>query len=113
MEYAIIKTGGKQYQVIPGETVDVEKLPVEQGSLIELDNVLAISKKGKIRFGSPTLKGAKVVAELTDQAKDDKITVFKFKPKTRYSVKKGHRRAFTRLKIREILSRSTRSKDGS
>ena len=113
MEYAIIKTGGKQYQVIPGETVDVEKLPVEQGSLIELDNVLAISKKGKIRFGSPTLKGAKVVAEVTDQAKDDKITVFKFKPKTRYCVKKGHRRAFRRLKIREILSRSTRSKDGS
>lgn len=118
MEYSIIRTGGKQYRVSPGDIIDVEKLNVEEGSLVNLDEVLAISKDSSLTIGTPIIPGAKVVAEVKGQLKDKKVTVFKFKRKTRYQVKRGHRRAFSRLLIREIMTangsgKSIGEKDGA
>ena len=103
MDYAIFRTGGKQYRVSPRDVIDVEKLPVDAGSRIELDNVLAISRDGHLQLGRPLVAGAKVVAEVTEQTRDRKIIVFKYKRKTRYRRKKGHRQQYTRLAIRELL----------
>lgn len=106
MEYAVIATGGKQYRVSPGDTINVEKLGAAVGSLIELTDVLTVSKDGQVVVGQPTIAGAKVVAEVKDERKGRKVIVFKFKPKTRYKRTKGHRQHFTRLAIREIVLQS-------
>jgi len=116
--FAVIKTGGKQYRVSPGDIIDVEKLNVEEGSLVNLHEVLAISKDSSLTIGTPIIPGAKVVAEVKGQLRDKKVTVFKFKRKTRYQVKRGHRRAFSRLLIREIVTangsgKSIGEKDGA
>lgn len=101
--YAVVETGGKQYKVAPGQTIDVEKLPVEAGQTVELDRVLLISEDEKVAVGSPTVPGAKVVATVVEQVKGEKIIVFKYKPKTRYRRKTGHRQEYTRLAIKEIV----------
>jgi len=102
--YAIVETGGKQYRAEPGKTITVEKLPADEGSTIELDRVLMVSDDTTATIGKPTVEGAKVVAEVATQARGDKIIVFKYKPKTRYSVKTGHRQSLTRLAIKEIVT---------
>lgn len=102
MDYAIFKTGGKQYRVQPGDVLDVEKLPLAVGSVAEFDQVLAVSADGAVNFGRPTVSGAKVVAEVQAQYKDRKIIVFKYKRKTRYRRMKGHRQNYTRLLIQDI-----------
>ena len=102
MDYAIIKTGGKQYRVKPGDVLDVEKLPLAVGSVTEFDQVLAISEDGVVNFGRPNVDGARVVAEVQSQYRDKKIVVFKYKRKTRYRRKKGHRQNYTRLLIQDI-----------
>lgn len=102
MDYAIFKTGGKQYRVHPGDVLDVEKLPLEVGSLAEFKEVLAVSDGGDVNFGTPTLAGAKVVAEVQSHYKDKKVMVFKYKAKTRYRRKRGHRQNYTRLLIQDI-----------
>ena len=103
MDYAIFKTGGKQYRVSPGDIIDVEKLPVEPGAEIELEEVLALSENGEVTFGQPVIEGAKVIALVHRQAKDKKIRVFKYKRKTRYRKMRGHRQPYTRLQIAEIV----------
>ena len=103
MDYAIVKTGGKQYRVSAGDVIDVEKLPVEPGAEIELDRVLAVSKGGEFVFGSPFIFGAKVIAQVHAQARDKKIRVFKYKPKVRYRRTRGHRQPYTRLQIVDIV----------
>ena len=102
MDYAIFKTGGKQYRVKPGDVLDVEKLSVDVGSTTEFDYVLAISEQGEVEFGAPTVVGAKVVARVESHYKDRKVMVFKYKPKTRYRRKRGHRQNYTRLLIQDI-----------
>ena len=104
MDYAIIKTGGKQYRVKQGDVLDVEKLSLEIGSITEFDQVLAVSENGQVNFGSPILAGAKVTAEVQSHYKDRKVIVFKYKPKTRYRRKLGHRQNYTRLLIQGIQS---------
>jgi len=101
--YAIVQTGGKQYKVSPGDTVDVERLPAEEGSTIELDQVLLIADGEKVRVGTPTVEGAKVIAEVVGEGKGEKAIVFKYKPKVRYRRMRGHRQLYTRLAIKEIL----------
>ena len=103
MAYAILKTGGKQYRVRPGDVIDVDKLPVEPGSSIELGDVLAVSKDDGIVLGSPVVANASVLANVQDQIKDDKIIVFKYKRKVRYRVKRGHRQPYTRIAITAIM----------
>ncbi len=104
MNYAIIETGGKQYRVQEGDSITVEKLPGEEGGTVELDNVLLVSKDEKITVGQPRVDGAKVVAEVARQGKADKITVLKYKSKTRYHVKSGHRQQVTKLSIKQIVA---------
>ena len=102
MDYAVIKTGGKQYRVRPGDTLDVEKLPVPVGSVAEFGNVLAVSDEGEVTFGSPYVPGASVLAQVKSHYRDRKLIVFKYKAKTRYRRKKSHRQSYTRLTIEEI-----------
>ena len=102
MDYAVFKTGGKQYRVQPGDTLDVEKLPVPTGSTAEFDEVLAVSDEGEVTFGSPYVEGARVVAQVQSHYRDKKLMVFKYKAKTRYRRKRGHRQAYTRLTIEDI-----------
>ncbi len=101
--YAIIETGGKQYKVTPGQTIDVERLDVDEGNTIELDKVLFIADGDKVTVGTPTIDGAKVIATSQGDGKGKKIIVFKYKPKVRYRKKTGHRQLYTRLAIDKIV----------
>ena len=103
MNYAILKTGNKQYRVTPGDVIDVDRLFVEEGSSIELTDVLAVSRDGEVTVGTPQVADASVLAEVRAHAKDKKIIVFKYKRKVRYRRKKGHRQAYTRLSITSIV----------
>jgi len=95
--YAVIETGGKQYRVSPGQTIDVERLEVAEGKTVDLDKVLLIGDGKKVTVGTPTVDGAKVVATSQGEGKGDKVIVFKYKPKVRYRKKTGHRQLYTRL----------------
>ena len=102
--YAVIKTGGKQYRVSPGESIDVEKLPYDVGEQIELDEILLVSNDSDPKIGQPLVEGAKVKATVTRQTKGRKVIIFKFRPSKRYRRKKGHRQHYTRLRIDEIVA---------
>ena len=102
MSYAIIKTGGKQYKVSQGASIDVEKLDLEVGSDATFDNVLMFSDGGEVKVGNPTIAGASVTAEVVDQYRAKKVTAFKFKRRKGYHKTKGHRQHLTSLTIKEI-----------
>ena len=102
MDYAVFKTGGKQYRVKPGDTLDVELLPDEVDSVAEFGEVLALSDGGEVTIGAPLVEGAKVTAQVLSHYKDRKLMVFKYKAKNRYRRKRGHRQTYTRLQIRDI-----------
>ena len=99
--YAIIATGGKQYKVAEGDVVFVEKLDVAEGDSYEFDQVLAVND-GELTIGNPTVAGAKVKATVVGQTKGKKVIVYKYKRKTGYHNKNGHRQAYTKLKIESI-----------
>lgn len=101
--YAIVETGGKQYKVAPGQKIDVDRLTVAKGEDIELSKVLLIADGKNTVVGKPTIDGAKVVATCLGEDRDDKVIVFKYKPKVRYRRKKGHRQFYSKLEIKEIL----------
>lgn len=103
--FAVIKTGGKQYLVSPGDKIKIEKLPLEKKKKedqIVFDEVLLLEKNKKIEIGSPLVKGAKVKAKLLEEGKSKKVIIFKYKPKKRYKVKKGHRQPFSEVEIISI-----------
>ncbi|PIP22722.1 MAG: 50S ribosomal protein L21 [Candidatus Nealsonbacteria bacterium CG_4_8_14_3_um_filter_39_7] len=99
---AIIKTGGKQYVVKPGDKVKIEKLEQEAGKEIIFSEVLLTEDAGKVKVGMPLVKDTKVVGEVVKQGKSDKVITFKYKSKKRTSVKKGHRQPFTEVEIKTI-----------
>ena len=99
--YAIIATGGKQYKVSEGDVIRVEKLGAEAGSEVTFDQVLAVSDK-KLKVGSPVVDGASVTATVVGEGKGKKVIVYKFKSKTGYHKKNGHRQAYTEVKIDKI-----------
>jgi large subunit ribosomal protein L21 len=101
--YAVVETGGKQYKVSAGETIEVERLPLKVGQKVELDKVLLVSDENKVQVGSPTIEGAKVMATVASQGKGKKVIIFKYKPHNRYRRKSGHRQAYTRLQIDKII----------
>jgi large subunit ribosomal protein L21 len=103
MTFAIVRAGGKQLRVEPGQVVDVEKIAAEPGDRVELNDVLLIGGDGEPTYGKPLVDGARVVAEVVECRKGPKVIVFKYKPKTRYRKKTGHRQALTRLSIQEIV----------
>lgn len=100
--YAIVETGGRQYKVQPGQTILVNKVDAEPGSTVELDRVLLVSTEAGLTVGRPTVAGARVLAEVVGQEKGEKVVVFKYKAKTRYRRKTGHRQPLTRLLVREF-----------
>ena len=102
-QYAIVQTGGKQYRVQTGDTFRVESIPGDIGDTIELTDVLMVSQDGNVTLGSPTVEGAKVVTEIEANGKGKKIIVFKYKSKTRYRRKNGHRQHYTDLRVTDIL----------
>ncbi|HEX7456466.1 MAG TPA: 50S ribosomal protein L21 [Candidatus Nanoarchaeia archaeon] len=108
MKYAVIKAGGKQFKVREGQTLVVEKLSqpssnkkLENGSQVEFDQVLLLVEDGKAKVGQPRLK-AKVKGKVVDQVKSEKIHVFKYKAKTGYHRKIGHRQQLTKVLIEKI-----------
>jgi large subunit ribosomal protein L21 len=103
--YAIVRSGGKQYRVEPAQTVDVDRIQADVGSTIDL-SVLMLGGNGDVQVGAPLVDGARVVAEIVEHGRGDKIIVFKYKNKTRYRRRYGHRQDFTRLSIREIVTES-------
>jgi large subunit ribosomal protein L21 len=102
--YAIVETGGKQYKVHAGQRVDVDYLGAGEGNDVELSKVLLISDGDNKIIGTPMVDNARVTATCVAEGKGDKVLVFKYKPKVRYRVKKGHRQLFTRLEIKDIVS---------
>ena len=100
--YAVVRTGGKQIRMIPGESVRVEKLAGVVGDSIELDDILLLSNEGGLKVGTPRVDGARVVATITDQARGPKITVFKMKRRKGYRRKQGHRQDYTELLVDRI-----------
>lgn len=103
MDYAIIQTGGKQYQVQLGDVIDVEYLAVEPGESVELSDVRMLTRDTIVMMGNPIVEGARVVAVADNQFRGPKLIVFKYKAKKRYRRKTGHRQNYTRLKIQEII----------
>ena len=101
-DYAIIKTGGKQYAVTPGRKVKIEKIEGSSGDKVNFDQVLLTSLDGKISIGSPNVKNATVIGEIQDQVKNDKVTTFEYHNKTRYRVRRGHRQLMTDVLIKDI-----------
>jgi large subunit ribosomal protein L21 len=100
--YAVIRTGGKQYRVAPGDTLEVEKLPGVVGESITLSDVLLVANDDAITIGQPTVEGASVTAKITGQYRGNKIIVFRYRPKKRIRVRKGHRQYLTRLQIETV-----------
>ena len=99
--YAIIATGGKQYKVAEGDVIRVEKLGVEAGAEVVFDQVLVVSGD-EVKVGDPTVAGATVTATAVGDGKAQKVIVYKYKRKTGYHKKNGHRQAYTKVKIEKI-----------
>jgi large subunit ribosomal protein L21 len=101
--YAVIETGGKQYRVAPGDTIEVEKIPADAGAEVEAGRVLAVYTDANQLLAGPEAAAAKVTATVEGHARGEKVIVFKFKRKKQYKRTIGHRQSLTRLKIKEIL----------
>jgi len=99
---AVIKTGGKQYLVFPGQKIKVEKLIAEEGKEVIFDEVLLLEKEKKAELGFPFIAGAKVIGKVIRQGKAKKVIAFKYKAKKREKSKKGHRQRFTEVEIMKI-----------
>lgn len=100
--YAIIRTGGKQYQVKKGDQLRVEKLEGAVGDSVAIDDVLMVVNDEDVKIGQPLVESAKVTATIAEQGKKKKVIVFKKKRRKGYRLKKGHRQDYTALKIEEI-----------
>jgi len=102
--YAVIKTGGKQYRVSEGDTLQVEKLTGQPGDDIQFDQVLLVGGEGNAKIGQPIVAGASVKAQIVAQGRSPKTIVFKFRRRKKYRRKAGHRQPFTEVKITGIES---------
>lgn len=102
MKYAIVESGGKQYKAVEGETIDVDRLVVEPGTDLKLEQVLLLVDGDNVTVGTSTITGISVLAKVLAHVKGEKLTVFKYRPKKRIRVKTGHRQSYTRLLIDQI-----------
>ena len=105
LDYAVIKAGGKQYRVREGDQIDVEKINAEIGSDVIFENVLMLSINGTIEIGKPIVEGKKVIAEIAEQKKSDKVISLRYKNKTRQRVLRGHRQNLTSVIIKNISTK--------
>jgi large subunit ribosomal protein L21 len=100
--YAVIRTGGKQARVAPGDSIRVEKLEGTVGDSVELSEVLLVGNEGEPRIGTPLVEGAKVVGTILAQGRGPKIIVFKMKRRKGYRRKRGHRQSYTEVRVEKI-----------
>ena len=101
--YAVIRSGGRQYRAEVGALLDVDRLPNEVDESFEIDDVLLIGNEDNTVIGQPRVEGARVKVTVVEQARDKKIFVFKYRQRTNYRRRRGHRQYFTRLRVDEIL----------
>ena len=104
--YAVVRTGGKQYRVAQDDVFVVERLAGEPGSVLELDQVLMVDNGKETLIGTPLVEGARVAAEVVEQARGDKIIVFKKKRRKGYKVKNTHRQEFSVIRVDEIKKKA-------
>jgi len=102
--YAVLETGGKQYRVSAGDTLEVERIPAEAGQSVRLDRVLLVNNDGKVSVGSPLVSGAAVTANVVEHIRGDKKVIWKMRRRKGYHKKQGHRQELTVLKIKEITA---------
>jgi large subunit ribosomal protein L21 len=100
--YAVIKTGGKQYRVTPGERLKIELLDAEEGAQIDLDQVLVVADGESVTFGRPLVAGAKVTATVLAHGRHDKVKIFKMRRRKHYQKHQGHRQHYTEVRIEAI-----------
>jgi large subunit ribosomal protein L21 len=101
--YAVIKTGGKQYKVAPGEHLKIEKIPADVGAEVVLDQVLLVGDGGSVRVGQPVVTGATVKATVVAHGRGEKVKIFKMRRRKHYQRHQGHRQGYTELKIDGIV----------
>jgi large subunit ribosomal protein L21 len=101
--FAVVQTGGKQYKVAVGDTVDVERLDASPGDEVELDKVLLVADEDNVKVGSPLVAGAVIRAAVVEHRRGKKLLIFKMKSKKRYRRHMGHRQGYTRLTIKQIV----------
>ncbi len=102
MKYAIVESGGKQFKAVEGSPIEVDLLPVEEGTQLVLEHVLMLVDEDKITVGTPYVKNATIKATVAEHFKGPKLVIFKYRPKKRIRVKTGHRQKYTRLMIDSI-----------
>ena len=100
--FAVIKTGGKQYLVVPGQKLKIEKINANESENFIFEEVLLVSDEENLQIGTPLVKGARVEAKILEQGRAKKIIVFKYHNKTRYRKKRGHRQHFTEVEIKKM-----------
>lgn len=103
MKYAIVEDGGKQFKAVEGGIIEVDHFPSQVGDAVDLERVLLVADGDQISVGAPLVVGAKVQASVLGQVKGPKVVAFRYKPKKRIRVKKGHRQKYTQLKIEAIV----------
>jgi large subunit ribosomal protein L21 len=100
--YAVVQTGGKQYRVSPGDTLEVERLGTEAGESVELSDVRLLNRDGEVTVGAPTVAGASVVADVVEHKRGPKVVIYKMRRRKGYRKKAGHRQELTVVKVKEI-----------
>ncbi len=103
--FAVIKTGGKQYLVSPGDRIKIEKIEKKEGEKVVFSDIFLLKKRKKTEIGTPKIKGVQVEAKVLKQGKAKKVVIFKYKPKKRQKKKKGHRQPFTEVEIKKIATK--------
>ena len=101
--YAVVKTGGKQYKVAPGEKLKIEQIPADVGAQVTLDQVLMVGEGESVRVGTPTVAGVSVMATVVAHGRGDKVKIFKMRRRKHYQKHQGHRQNYTELKIESIV----------
>ena len=102
--YAVLETGGKQYRVAAGDTLEIERLTADAGQTFTFDRVLLVNKDGQVSIGAPTVSGASVVADVVEHIRGDKKVIWKMRRRKGYHKKQGHRQELTVVKIKEITA---------
>ena len=102
MKYAIVESGGKQYRAVEGGTLEVDRLPVETGTNVKLEQILLLADGDEITVGTPLVKDSPVWTKVLEHFKGEKVTIFNYSPKKRIRVKTGHRQNYTRLLVEQI-----------
>ena len=102
MKYAIVESGGKQYKAVEGGTIEVDRMPIETGTHIKLEQVLLLADEETFTVGTPVIKDTPVWARVVEHFRGEKVTIFNYRPKKRIRVKTGHRQNYTRLMVEQI-----------